>query len=173
MINRLRTASGFLTSVGLLAAGYLLGASQAFDSTPSAAQSNFGAANQAEGVIRLDLSNQTVLQIQSANEALTLAMEALRAEGKYNPATTELNSYAILSGELDAIGDLERGQGVDPITYAQLYTGKAVREVSDELTRDAKNRLLYKNQLIRMYSVERMMDRQAMAEEIQDKRVNP
>ncbi|MCA8987308.1 MAG: hypothetical protein KDA78_06690 [Planctomycetaceae bacterium] len=126
-----------------------------------------------DGSQTVDLAKETVQQIQIANDSLALAMEALRLEGKYNPATSGMNPYLILSGGGDAIEDLERGIGVDPITFAELYAGMALREVGDEITRDEQNRLLYKNKLIRMYSVERMQSRAEMAQSILKKRVLP
>ncbi|HBN78021.1 MAG TPA: hypothetical protein DD473_19870, partial [Planctomycetaceae bacterium] len=89
------------------------------------------------------------------------------------PATTGMNPYLILTGGGDAIADLEAGIGVDPITFAELYAGMALREVGDEITRDEQNRLLYKNKLIRMYSVDRMKKRYETYQAILSKRVLP
>ncbi len=159
-------------SLLLLGAGYILGSNGTFQLATSVAQPPLNADiddnNQA-----VDLANETVQQIQGANATMGQAMESLRIEGKYNPATTGMNPYLILTGGGDAIADLEAGIGVDPITFAELYAGMALREVGDEITRDEQNRLLYKNKLIRMYSVDRMKKRYETYQAILSKRVLP
>ena len=57
---------------------------------------------------------------------------------------------------MDAVADLDSGQGVDPVTFAGLYAGRAIQEVADHLSYDEEGRLLYKNKVVRMYSIERL-----------------
>ncbi|HCS53955.1 hypothetical protein [Rubinisphaera sp.] len=158
-------------SLLLLGVGYLLGSNGTFQLATSVAQPPLNTDDDSNQAV--DLANETVKQIQVANATLGQAMESLRLEGKYNPATTGMNPYLILTGGGDAIADLEAGIGVDPITFAELYAGMALHEVGDEITRDQQNRLLYKNKLIRMYSVERMKKRYETYQAIQEKRVLP
>lgn len=123
--------------------------------------------------LTVDISNDALRQIQAINESLTSTMEVLKLEGKYNAATEGVNPYLVLIGGGDAIDDLERGFGVDPVTFSQLYAGRAVREVLDQLSRDEHGRLLYKNRLVRIYSPERLQKHQRLAQMILEKRAAP
>jgi len=158
-------------SLALVGVGYFLGTSDVLQPAHTSAQPP--SANEDEQNQAVPLANETVQQIQMASEALTQAMETLRLEGRYNPAAVPMNPFLILTGGGDAIEDLEQGNGVDPITFAQLYAGMAMREVGDEITRDEQNRLLYKGRLIRMYSIERLQKRYEMHQRILEKRVLP
>lgn len=102
------------------------------------------------------VSNDTFLQIQSAFDALTVASEAVKVDGTYVTATKGLNPFLILSAGGDAMADLESGQGVDPYTFSALYAGNANDEVKRDLTFDDNGRLLYKNELVKMYSQEKL-----------------
>ncbi|MCG6154760.1 hypothetical protein [Rubinisphaera margarita] len=158
-------------SLALVGIGYFLGTSDILQPSHTAAQPP--STNEDEQNQAIPLANETVQQIQMASEALTQAMETLRLEGRYNPAAVPMNPFLILTGGGDAIEDLEQGNGVDPITFAQLYAGMAMREVGDEISRDEQNRLLYKGRLIRMYSIERMQKRYEMHQRILEKRILP
>ncbi len=158
-------------SLALVGVGYFLGTSDVLQPSHTSAQPP--SANEDEQNQAIPLANETVQQIQMASEVLTQAMETLRLEGRYNPAAVPMNPFLILTGGGDAIEDLEQGNGVDPITFAQLYAGMAMREVGDEITRDEQNRLLYKGRLIRMYSIERLQKRYEMHQRILEKRVLP
>ncbi|OYW19063.1 MAG: hypothetical protein B7Z55_09565 [Planctomycetales bacterium 12-60-4] len=101
-------------------------------------------------------SEESQRKIQAANDALKVAMEGLKAESLYNPATQGMNVYGVLSGGLDAIDDLEAGRGVDPETFAGLYAGLALDDVQQHLSKDAEGRLTYKNKLVRIYPITRL-----------------
>ncbi len=161
-----------LLACSLIGLGYLLGTGGVLQLPQSWAQiPKFLDSEEVE--TEVTISDDAVKQIQSITETLAAVMETLRLENKYTAATENLNPYLILTGGGNAIDDLERGFGVDPYTFADLYAGNAVREVQDELTRDEQGRLLYKNNLVRIYSVERLRQRLQMARAIGEKRVLP
>ena len=103
-----------------------------------------------------DPSDEARRKIQAANDALKVAMEALKAESLYTPATRGMNVYGVLSGGVNAIDDLESGRGVDPETFAALYSDLALDDVQQHLSKDADGRLTYKNKLIRVYPISRL-----------------
>ncbi len=128
----------------VLCAGYLWGRHDAV-TTPSAIAQDTTAP-----------SDEAQRKIQAANDALKIAMEGLKAESLYNPATSGMNVYGVLSGGLDAIDDLESGRGVDPETFAALYSDLALDDVQQHLSKDAEGRLTYKNKLVRIYPITRL-----------------
>jgi len=73
-------------------------------------------------------------------------------------ATEGVNAFAVTTGGVDAMDDLEKGRGVDPETFAALYAGQANKEVADSLDHDDQGRLTYKNKVIRMYPVSRLKE---------------
>ena len=101
-------------------------------------------------------AEETQRKIQAANDALKIAMEALKAESLYNPATRSMNVYGVLSGGIDAIADLESGRGVDPETFAGLYSDQANDEVLPHLGKDSEGRLTYKNKIVRLFPITRL-----------------
>jgi hypothetical protein len=101
-------------------------------------------------------ADETQRKIQAANDALKIAMEALKAESLYTPATRNMNVYGVLTGGLNAVDDLESGRGVDPETFADLYSGQASDEVLGHLGKDDQGRLTYKNKIVRLYPVSRL-----------------
>jgi hypothetical protein len=123
-------------------------------------------------------TEETARKIQTANDALKAALEGLKNESLYNPATKGMNVTAVLAGGVDAIDDLESGRGVDPETFAALYADLAVDEVAQHLAKDVEGRLTYKNKLVRIYPVSRLKrlntQRAILAGEIQKPRAeNP
>lgn len=100
-------------------------------------------------------SDDTVKKIVVAYDSLRAAMEGLKQEQKYVPATKSLNPYGVIVGGLDVVADLESGRGVDPYTFAALYAGDATDEIATHLTKDDEGRLMYKNRVIRMYPISR------------------
>jgi hypothetical protein len=144
-----------LAALVLVGIGYVLGAAGFTSSTLLLAQAGAtdkgGAATDAGGP-----SEETLAKIKAADDALKVAMEALKLEDLYKPATEGINVLAVTSGGLNAVRDLESGGGVDPETFAALYAGKATDDVLPDLERDSENRLLYKGKLIRMYPVARL-----------------
>ena len=140
----------------LLALGYLLGTCSPF--APARAQD---ATN-----LPSDDSTKKILE---ANEKLKAAVEALKLESRYETVTKGVNAYAVLVGGLNAKEDLEAGQGVDPETFAALYTAAFdmkklnVRDESladwvdlTQLDYDAAGRLTYGGRIVRIYPVSRL-----------------
>ena len=101
-------------------------------------------------------TKESVDKIRAANKALGEAMDSLKQEGRYEPATEGLNAFLILSGGGSAKKDLETGQGVDPETFAALYAGQGLPEIKADLDKDDKQRLTYKGQLVQLYSKARL-----------------
>jgi hypothetical protein len=142
-----------LAAVALVGFGYVLGAggllspkalfAQAEKAEPSAAETTGASAD-------------ALAKIKAADDALKAAAEALEQEGLYVPATKGLNLFAITSGGIDALKDLEGGHGVDPETFAGLYAGLATDDIVSKLGRDSENRITYNNKLVRMYPVSRL-----------------
>jgi hypothetical protein len=128
----------------LLGIGYLLGALQ---SGPSPLRAD-PTAEPIQGTLRDKL--------RSAEQALAEAMQMLQDEKRYVPAIQGLNAFATTVGGVDAIADLESGQGVDPETFAGLYAGQAVPEVAEHLAHDAQGRVTYKSRVVRLYNPTRL-----------------
>lgn len=166
------TIQNALTTLSLLAVGFFLGATDLLTLQTTSAQPAAETKSE-EQLVSVDLSNDAVRQLQGINEQLASAMETLRIEGAYTPATEGINPYLIMTGGGNAIDDLERGNGVDPFTFAALYSGKAVPDVASELSKDEHGRLLYKNNLVRIYSIERLKQREEMYQAILEKSLLP
>lgn len=130
---------------GLLAVGYLLGASGLGLVQPLRAQEETAGP-----------SDETRKKLQESLDSLKSTANALQQEGLYVPATRGLNAFAVTVGGVNALEDLDSGRGVDPETFAALYAGLAVEEVAEHLTEDKDGRLLYKNKLVRMYPISRL-----------------
>lgn len=122
-------------------------------------------------------TEETARKIQIASDALKAALEGLKNESLYNPATKGMNVYAVLNGGIDAIDDLESGRGVDPETFAALYCDLAVDEVAQHLAKDVEGRLTFKNKLVRIYPISRLKkqhtQRLILAGELQKPRSEP
>ncbi|MFP6701097.1 MAG: hypothetical protein VB861_05085, partial [Planctomycetaceae bacterium] len=80
----------------------------------------------------------------------------LKREGRYETATRGLNLFAVSVGGLDVKGDLEKGRGVDPETFAALYAGLETKEIEDHIDRDSQGRVTYKGKVVQMYPVRRL-----------------
>lgn len=155
----------------LLSIGYLLGISGSLIPQTSRAQPAVTVDDKDEVKVEIKLSNEAIKGIQSAHESLTQAMETLKLEGLYTPATEGVNSYLVLTGGGNAIEDLKQGTGVDPVTFAALYAGMATEEINDDLSWDESGRLMYKNKLIRIYSVEELKARQVTLDNLLARKV--
>lgn len=129
----------------ILAVGYLWGRNDA-TALPSAIGQD----------VEAGPSSETQRKIQAANDALKVAMEGLKSESRYTLATRGMNVYAVLSGGIDAVADLETGRGVDPDTFAALYADQALDEIQQHLAKDGDGRLTYKNKLVRIYPITRL-----------------
>ena len=133
--------------VGLLGVGYLLGVSGSL--SPPAANAQGGS----DTKIPLGLQRDTIDKVKQAIDNIGAAQQALKDEGRYNPAINGINAFATTVGGVDAMGDLESNRAVDPETFAALYAGQATNEVKQHLGRDQEGRLTYKDKVIRMYSL--------------------
>jgi hypothetical protein len=142
--------------VGLLAIGYMLGASGEFNLARLMAQQPADSGP----------SDETIDKIREANNAINAAMLALKNDGRYNSVIQDPNAFAILSGGLSGMADLESGRGVDPVTFAGLYAGRAIGDIESDLSKDDEGRLLYKNKLVRMYSIGRLKQMHAVRAQI-------
>jgi hypothetical protein len=129
----------------LLAAGYALGAVHVGAPSPLRADPGTSAI---DGPVRDKL--------RSAEQALAEAMQMLQDERHYVPAIAGLNAFATTVGGVDAVADLESGQGVDPETFAGLYAGQALPEVAEHLAHDAQGRVTYKSRVVRLYNPTRL-----------------
>jgi hypothetical protein len=141
----MRWARQFVFCIGLFVAGYAAAWLPIF--TPSTLRAEPGSES-ATSAVRS--------RVHDADRALADAMQALQDEKLYVPAISGINAFAISVGGVDAIADLESGQGVDPETFAGLYAGQAVQEIADRLSHDAEGRLMYKNRIVRMYNATRL-----------------
>jgi hypothetical protein len=101
-------------------------------------------------------SEEVTKSITAAYAALQTVRSNLNQEGRYTPAARMLNVTGVMAGGIDAVADLESGQGVDPETFGALYANMASDEVSIEIDTDENGRLTYKGKVIRMYSIERL-----------------
>jgi hypothetical protein len=131
--------------VGVLSVGYLLGRLDGLRVSEVVAQEP-----------AIGPSEDTAKRIQTANDALKVAVEALKAESLYNPATKSLNTFAVMVGGVDAVADLESGRGVDPETFAGLYAGDETDDVQPHLGKDEQGRVTYKNKVVRLYPISRL-----------------
>lgn len=102
------------------------------------------------------LSADTATKVQAAHESIKSAMDALLTDGKYEGLSDSPNAFLVLSGGGSAMSDLQSGQGVDPESFAALYAGRVKPEVKASLTTDDQGRLLYNDQLVRLYSKTRL-----------------
>ncbi|MEZ5941881.1 MAG: hypothetical protein R3C18_10840 [Planctomycetaceae bacterium] len=129
----------------MLTAGYLLG------TVSGTTEFSVVAQNAADGP-----SDDSENKIRDAHRSLIAAMESLRTEGRYESITEGPNSFLILSGGGSAKDDLDSGRGVDPETFAALYSGQVLPEIQEQLDRDDLNRVTYNNEVVRMYSRSRL-----------------
>jgi hypothetical protein len=133
-----------LFGCGMLALGYLLGVTGTVSVTVTAQDPASGP------------SDETADKVRAAHEALRVAMEALKSEGRYETITEGLNPFLILSGGGSAKQDLESGRGVDPETFAALYANQALPELVEQFERDEQGRVTYNGEVVRLYSRSRL-----------------
>jgi hypothetical protein len=145
----------WMTAAMLIGLGYVLGSLDGLKLPRLFAQQEPAAA-----------SEEAAKKIQAAYDALRSAMDSLKQESLYNPATKGLNSYAILAGGVDAVKDLDDGKGVDPETFAALYAGDAIDSVAESLSYDDEGRLTYKNKPVRIYPISRLKKVYAQRQEL-------
>jgi len=114
-------------------------------------------------------SEDAAKKILEVNDKLKAAVETLKLESRYEAATKGVNSFAVLAGGVNAKEDLESGHGVDPETFAALYTAAYdlkklnIRDDSladwvdiSQLDYDAEGRLTYGGKIVRIYPVSKL-----------------
>lgn len=132
---------------GLFAAGYWCG------------QGNFSVTNELQAqadASREGASQDAIRKIRLAQHTASDAQSSLENEQLYLPAISGTNSFAVMVGGLNAVQDLERGLGVDPVTFVGLYSGFATEEVAPKLDYDDEGRLTYDGRLVRLYPKTRL-----------------
>ena len=142
--------------VAMMGLGYLLGSSSPF--APVRAQDADSRPSEEAGK-----------KITEANDKLKAAAETLKLESRYDSATKQVNSYAVLVGGVNPKEDLESGHGVDPETFAALYVAaydmKKLNVKDDSLAEwvdisqldyDTEGRLTYGGKVVRIYPVSRL-----------------
>ena len=95
-------------------------------------------------------------KITSGFDAIKTAAASLKREGRYTQATSGINLFAVSVGGLDVKGDLEKGRGVDPETFAALYAGLATVEIQEHIAKDSQGRVTYKGKVVQMYPIRRL-----------------
>ena len=101
-------------------------------------------------------SEDSVEKITSGFDAIKNAAASLKREGRYTQATSGINLFAVIVGGLDVKGDLEKGRGVDPETFAALYAGLATVEIQEHIAKDSQGRVTYKGKVVQMYPIRRL-----------------
>ena len=102
------------------------------------------------------IPKEIVNEIKNVDEAMNTAVKALQDESRYTTVTKGTNSFAVMVGGVDAVADLEAGQGVDPETFAALYAGQAMDEYAKFVEKDEQGRVTYKGKVVRMYPISKL-----------------
>jgi hypothetical protein len=150
-----------LSCCGFLFVGYVVGSLQIGGPTFLRADPQSDSPKQSESI-----PEAVRVKVREANRALSDAMLALQDEKRYVPAIQGVNAFATSVGGVDAVADLESGNGVDPETFAALYAGLALPEVAESLARNTEGHMTYKNKVIRIYSPTRMKQLFALRTEL-------
>jgi hypothetical protein len=143
-MQRLGTSLVVLTLLGI---GYFAGSVDLL--TPAGLSAQGAAAPQGP-------SEDSVDKITSSFDTIKTAAASLKREGRYEPATRGVNMFAVSVGGLDVKGDLEKGRGVDPETFAALYAGLAATEIQEHIDKDSQGRVTYKGKVVQMYPIRRL-----------------
>ena len=115
------------------------------------------------------LSKETLLAYKRSRVTLNNLSDMVTSERRYRPATEGINYFALSVGGIDAMRDLEEGRGVDPETFAALYADRALPEIAEHLEMDDNNRIRYKENIVRMYSRDRLRETFRQREEIENR----
>lgn len=158
MVPRMQKLSLFITASVVFAAGYLVGSAD----TVTVPQVKAAQEDQRMTADALLLYKQTLQELDKLGDTLI-------AEGRLNAATDGDNFFALSVGGIDAIRQLEEGRGVDPETFAALYAGRAIPDVSEHLTFDANGRLRYKGNIVRIYSRDRLKTMFRLRDELRNR----
>jgi hypothetical protein len=150
MRSRLHWVTGF----GLLLAGFVAGQACVLSIPGVEAQDTKG--KKAVPPQLVDLTEDCRDKIKKAADALSAAVEALSQEGRWKPATKNINVSAVFNGGISAKSDLESDNGVDPETFAALYADLATDDIAIDIARNERGLLTYKGKVVRMYSANRI-----------------
>lgn len=164
----MRTSVAVLGGAALLTFGYVLGSAQIFAPATLLAQGD-----QSKPTSGVEITDETKTKIKAASDALKAAMDALVDEGKYVSAIKGINTFAVLSGGINSIRDLENNAVVDPETFSALYANLATDTIAAELGRDADGKLTYKNKVIRIYPVSAIRAKYAIRGDITGEELLP
>jgi len=135
--------------LGLFLLGLVLGGSGLSFQQSSLAQN-------ADPQEELAIPKEVVTLVKNVDEAMGNAIKALQDESRYTTVTKGNNSFAVMVGGVDAVADLEAGQGVDPETFAGLYAGQAMEEYAKFIEKDDQGRITYKGKVVRMYPISKL-----------------
>ncbi len=141
----MKSAFKILCLCGIISASYLAGNNHLLDSSVLNAQEKTD-----------KLSKEEKERVNALSQSFFASYESLIETQKYRPAIQGINTFAVSVGGLDAIADLESGQGVDPETFAGLYADLAIPEISEDLGRDDNGRITYKNKVVQLYSISKL-----------------
>lgn len=136
----------FVGGLVILVVGYFLGVNQS------------SLTNEALAQRKSDVGSAEILKIRNAFGAMGEVRQELVANQKHQISLSVLNPLAVCSGGVNSLTDLERGTGVDPITYGALYAGMADVSISSEISFDEDGRLMYRDKVVRLYSPKRMKE---------------
>lgn len=100
--------------------------------------------------------SEDILNIREAYSLLIDVQGNLETQDRHQSVLTVVNPLAVCSGGVRALEDLERGNGVDPVTFGALYAGLASPELANELAFNEQGKLMFRNKEIRLYSPKRM-----------------
>lgn len=149
-MRMMRVSKWSCLSILLFAVGYLAGQQQLLSQQQAAAQ------EEEEESIRSQLSVEANDKLQDVYTSINGATAVLQGESRHRSAIVGFNSFGVTVGGLDAIRDLEEGRGVDPETFAGLYAGLAIEEVSPHIAFNEDGQLTYKDKIVRMYPTSRL-----------------
>jgi hypothetical protein len=143
----MRAIRGWSVWLSFLVVGYLLGSLQ------------FGLLSTLRAQPQIDTFPDAVKgRVREVNRAISDVMQVLVEQKRYVPAVQGINAFATSVGGVDAVADLESGQGVDPETFAGLYAGEATPDVAHLLSRDEQGHLTYNKKVVRLYSRNRLKE---------------
>lgn len=158
----MRKAAAVVSGLVLFAGGFLFGHLDSALPTKLNAQQDDS----------VTFSADALTAYQKARKAVSDLNDTFIAAGLSTNATTDVNYFSVSVGGIDVLRDLEEGRGVDPETFAALYsfedqelpgTGRKERvfkrfgvDVSQHLDTDSNGRIRYKKKVVQLYSTERL-----------------
>lgn len=152
----MKSSMRLMFACGLLAVGYFLGSSHVFQMAWGQSEESLP-------------SDDAIKKVRDAYSAMKNAREQLKSESRYESVTKDLNPYAVLVGGLNVKEDLESGHGIDPESFAALNVAMfdiKKNNAKDEtladwvdaklFSYDSNGRLMYRNKVVRVYSISRL-----------------